>query len=121
MKLNRKAALLLVLLAVCVGIQIPEQIYSARWGHMWDSLFVKAGELQKSIDKLEAEHAEPDKIAAQRKALGETMTEIAQTFHPHLLPVWLRGAASVGALLIVVALWRMRRKPGDTEPAERAN
>jgi len=119
MKRNRKPALLLVLLVVCIGIQVAEQIHSARWEQTWHSLFVKADEFRKSIDKLEAEHAEPGKIAAQRKALGETMMEIGQAAHPHLLPAWLRGASSVGTLLIVVALWRMKRKPGGTEPAER--
>lgn len=121
MKRNRKAALLLVLLVFCIGIQIPEQIYSARLENRRHSLSHKAGELQTAIDRLEADGAEPGKIAAQRKALGQTITEIGQTFDPHLLPVWLRGAASVGALLIVVALWRMRRKPGDAEPGKQGS
>jgi hypothetical protein len=118
MKRNIKAPLLAVLLVACIGIQIPEQIYSARLENRRHSLSDKAWELQKAIDRLESEGAQSSKIAAQRKALGETMTQISQTFDPHLLPVWLRGASSVGALLIVVALWRMRRKPGDTEPGK---
>jgi hypothetical protein len=121
MRRNIKSPLLLVLLVVCIGIQIPEQIYSARLENRRHSLSDKAWELQKAIDKLEAAGAEPGKIADQRKALQETMTQISQTFDPHLLPLWLRGAASVGALLIVVVLWRMRRKPGDSEPGKQGS